>query len=359
MTMDPRHFEDIDQPVWRTPRWPIILAIAVVAVGVTVLLLWPVKVPYFAMSPGPVEEVADLIVIADEATFASDGELYLLTVGLREVNMFEWVEAQFDRETDLIEREKIRPSGVTQEEVTRRNLESMNESIDTAVFVALASLGYDVGFVGEGAEVLEVVTDSPAEGNLEAGDVVTSVAGRAVSTAEEAAEVIRSFGIGDTITLAGSRGDGEFSTEIELAAHPDVVGSPMVGVVFDTANLELDLPIDVEIDSRNIGGPSAGMMYALTIIDLLTEGDLTKGHRIAGTGTIRFDGTVGPIGGVRQKVFAARGIGAEFVFVPVDNYPDALTAASEDIEIVQVATLQDALDFLDALEPAPSAVASG
>jgi PDZ domain-containing protein len=132
----------------------------------------------------------------------------------------------------------------------------------------------------------------------------------------------------------------------------------MVGVVLDTVNLDLDLPIDLEIDSRNIGGPSAGMMYAITVLDLLTPEDLAKGHRIAGTGTISFDETVGAIGGVRQKVFAARSVGAEYIIVPTDNYPDALTAAGDDIEIVAVATLQDALDFLDSLEPAAGGIAA-
>jgi PDZ domain-containing protein len=132
----------------------------------------------------------------------------------------------------------------------------------------------------------------------------------------------------------------------------------MIGVVFDTINLEMDLPIDVDVDSRNIGGPSAGMMYTIALLDLLTEEDLTGGHRIAGTGTIRFDETVGAIGGVRQKVFAARAIGAEIVFVPADNLDVALTAADGDIVVVPIATLQEALDYLRALAPIPELVAS-
>jgi PDZ domain-containing protein len=180
-----------------------------------------------------------------------------------------------------------------------------------------------------------------------------------VTTADEAAAVIRSYDVGDTITLSGTRAEEPFSTSVTLVPHPDIEGAPMVGVLFDTVNLEMELPIDVRVDSRNIGGPSAGMMYTLAIMDLLSEEDLTKGHRIAGTGTIRFDETVGAIGGVRQKVFAARAIGAEYVLVPQDNYPDALTAAGDEVQIVPVATLQDALDFLDSLEPAPALLASG
>ncbi|MCB2223988.1 MAG: PDZ domain-containing protein [Actinobacteria bacterium] len=356
MTLDPAHFE---APPKRPPRWPLFVAAFVVVVGIAVLLLWPVKVPYYAMSPGPVEEVSGLVSIPGETTYPSEGDMYLLTVGLREVNVFEWVEAHFSDETDLIARETIRPSGTTQEEITRRNLESMNESIDTAVYVALQRLGYEVGFSGSGALVLQVVEESNSFGVLEVGDVITSVDGITVQTADEAAAVIRERAIGDVITIDGTDPDGEaFSHDIELGPHPDLEGTPMLGVALDTADLELVLPLDVRIDSRNIGGPSAGMMYTLTVIDLLTPGDLTGGHRIAGTGTIRFDQSVGPIGGVRQKVYAARGIGAEYVLVPADNYEDALTASGDEIEVVSVSTLQDALDFLGTLEPLPEVLAA-
>lgn len=344
----------------RGPRWPYFLAIGFMAFGLLVLLFWPVKLPYFAMSPGPVEAVTDLVSASDVETFESDGEFFLLTVSLREVNAFEWFEAQFlDDRVDLVAREVIRPSGVSQEEVTRSNLAAMDESIDTAIFVALGRLGYEVGFVGEGVEVLQVVEGAPADGALEVGDRFTVVAGVEIHTSDQAAEVIRSFGIGDTISMTGTRAGEPFEVEITLGPHPDIEGAPMVGVVFDTVNLSLDLPVDVNVDSRNIGGPSAGMTYALSVIDLLTSDDITKGHVIAGTGTIRFDETVGAIGGVRQKVFAARGIGADVVFVPTANFEDALTAAGDGIEIVPVATLQDALDFLAALEPVSLVAASG
>ncbi len=347
------------EPQRRMPRWPFVLVAVLLLVGVAVVALWPLKVPYFAMAPGPVEEVSDLVSVEDTATFALTGDLYLLTVGLREVNVFEYLEAQLDDEIDLIDRDVIRPRGVTQEEVTRINLQAMDSSIDAAVFVALARLGYDVGFSGDGVEVLQTVEGSPAEGVLQEGDRFDVIAGVGVDTADAAAAVIRSYGIGDTISLSGTRDGEPITVEITLVPHPDLEGAPMVGVVFDTVDLEMVLPIDVRVDSRNIGGPSAGMMYALTVMDLLTPEDMTKGHRIAGTGTISFDETVGAIGGVRQKVYGARSVGAEYVLVPEANYPDALSAADDDIQIVSVATLQDALDFLDTLEPVAEAVATG
>ena len=236
----------------RTPKWPYALAAAFLVAGLVVLLFWPIKLPYFAMSPGPVESVTDLVTVSDTVTYESDGEFYLLTVGLREVNAFEYVEAQFDSKIDLIAREAIRPSGVSQEEVTRTNLAAMDESIDTAVYVALARLGYDVGFVGEGVEVLEIVEGAPADGVIEVGDRFTTVAGVEIATAEEAAEIIRSYGIGDTISLEGTRITHSteesaesadvrqpVTVEITLGAHPDIEGAPMVGVLFDTVNLKV------------------------------------------------------------------------------------------------------------------------
>lgn len=341
-------------------------------VGLLVLLLWPVKVPYYAMSPGPVESVSDLVSVEDAVTlYPSEGEIYLLTVGLREVNAFEWFEARYlDDKVDLIAREVIRPSGVSREEIARSNLEAMDGSIDAAIFVALGRLGYDVGFIGEGVEVIQVVEGAPADGVLQVGDRFTTVAGRRIDTSRQAADIIRSYAIGDTITLEGTRLDdlatihdddparSPIAVQITLGAHPDLENTPMVGVVFDTVGLALDLPLSVRVDSGNIGGPSAGLAFTLALLDMLTPEDLTRGHVIAATGTIRFDETVGPIGGVRQKVYAARAVGAEVVFVPAANYEDALTAADDDIRVVSVETLQDALDALDALEDV-SAVAAG
>ena len=343
-----------------TPRWPCVLVAAFLAVGLLVLVAWPVKLPYYAMSPGPVEQVANLVTINDVPRYESEGVFYLLTVSLRgEVNPFEWFEARFvDDQIDLVPSEVVRPAGTTEEQVTRSNQEAMNDSIHSAIYVALQRLGYEVKFAGDGVRILEVVADSPADGALQVEDVITRVEGTTVHTVDEASARIREFAPGDTITLEGSRGEESFTTDVTLIEHPDIAGAPMVGVVLDTLNLALDLPIDVRVDPGNIGGPSAGLGFTLTLLDLLTPGDMTKGHIIAGTGTIRFDETVGAIGGVRQKVYGARSIAAEVIFVPRDNYADAITASDDAIVVVPVDTLQDALDYLESLEPAPAIVAA-
>jgi PDZ domain-containing protein len=305
-----------------------------------------------------VEEVSDLITIEDVEVYETNGGFYLLTIGLREVNVFEFVEAQFDSTVDLYPREDLRPPGVSEEEVSQQNIAAMDESIDTALYVALERLGYDVGFVVEGAIVTGVVEASPADGLLEAGDVVLEVEGVAVADGEAFFDAVQEYSTGDTITLAGTRGGEPLSVEITLGAHPELEGSPFVGVAYESNVIALDLPVDITIEAGGIGGPSAGMMYTLTLMDLLTEEDLLKGHLIAGTGVICFDESVVPIGGVRQKVYGARSVGAEYVLVPQANYEDAISAAGDEIEVVPVDKLQDALDFLDSLEPVSANVAS-
>jgi PDZ domain-containing protein len=221
----------------------------------------------------------------------------------------------------------------------------------------LERLGYDVEFVVDGALIIGVVEGSPADGLLEPGDVITEVEGVEVADGEAFFDAVQQYPVGATITLAGTRNGEPLSVEITLGAHPQLAEAPFVGVTYESNVVDLDLPIDVTIEAGGIGGPSAGMMYALALMDLLTEEDLLKGHIVAGTGVIGLDESVGAIGGVRQKVYGARSVGAEYVLVPEANYEDAVTAAGGDIEVVAVDTLQDALDFLDSLEPAPASVA--
>jgi PDZ domain-containing protein len=144
--------------------------------------------------------------------------------------------------------------------------------------------------------------------------------------------------------------DGTAQTlQIELAEREDSPGGAMIGITVGEIS---EPPFPVSIDAGDVGGPSAGMMHALAIIDTLTPGEMTKGHIIAGTGTIAYDTTVGPIGGIRQKVVGAEAAGAEYILVPEDNFEAAMTAPRETIEIVPIGDLQDAISFFDQLEEA-------
>lgn len=336
--------------------WGFWVAAFLLAVGLVIGGSLFVTLPYYAFFPGQVIEVGDFIV-TDAETFRPKGDLMFLTVASRQVTPLEWIEAQLDPEVDLIARNRVRPRGVTSEERRRRGLDQQAESEANAVFLALTTLGMDAELSGSGALVTAVVEGSPAQGNLLVDDVIVAVDGAEVGLPGDLIGALEQKVPGDTVTLTVLRvdqaggPDQNVEVTLVLGANPEDANRAFVGVGLDAYELVADFGIDVDIDSQNIGGPSAGTMYTLGIIDALTEEDLTKGHRVAGTGTIRRDRTVGAIGGVRQKVFASRAAGAEYVLVPESNYEDALTAAGDDIVIVSVSTLDDALAFLDSLEP--------
>ena len=334
------------------PRWPAGLLVALVLLGAVVVAAWQITIPYFALSPGPVEEVDDLIEIEDQTVFDSRGGLLMLTVSLQEVNIFEYAQGLIDPAIDLVDREVIRPADVSPDEFRRENRRAMDDSKDTAIAVALGHLGYEVSLSGEGVYVASVLEGTPAESILVSGDVITAVQGVPVTIRDDGIAEIVKNDIGDTIELTVDREGETIGLAVTLVEHPQAPGQPMVGFEAQTYNEELVLPFEVDIDTQNIGGPSAGLMYTLTIIDLLTEEDLTGGSVVAGTGTITSVGEVGAIGGVRQKAVAAEAAGATVMLIPEANYDEARTAPIEDMELIAVGTLEDAILALENLAAA-------
>lgn len=367
-THSPDTWQDIPEnlrPDKRGPVWPYVLAgfTFLIGVAVTLILLFPFDVPYYSFSPGPVNDVTDFIEVEDPPT-EGVGELFFLTVSLKEVNVIEYLGALIDQQVDLSPRENVRPVGVSQEDLREQNLALMRNSQDSAKFVALTELGYEVILTGSGAEVQGIVEGSAAEGMLLEGDVIVQVDGVAVEFVDEAVANIGGRAPGDEIVLSIRRIVGD-ENEVENLEIPVTLGPfmatdedgnliddpdrGMVGVLLTNAPTETVFPVEIVIDSQNIGGPSAGLMFTLEIMNQLTEDDLTKGRSIAGTGTISRDGTVGAIGGIRQKVYGAIDAGAEFVLVPSANLPDAVDAAGDDITVIEVATIGDALTFFETL----------
>ncbi len=181
------------------------------------------------------------------------------------------------------------------------------------------------------------------------GDTIVSINGEEIATLDDVGPVLEDSEVGETIEMQVKR-DGEVvDLEVELAAREEEPEEPMIGISLGELT---EPPFPIAIEAGDVGGPSAGMMHALAIIDSLTEGELTGGRVIAGTGTIDFEGNVGSIGGIRQKVVGAEAAGAEVILVPEGNYESALTAERDTIEIVAVSTLGDAIAFLEGLGPA-------
>ncbi len=344
-------YNDGPQPR-RRPRWPwVVIGVFMLMIGLTVAA-WNVTLPYFAMSPGPLYDVTDFVVLGDGEVNPPVGDFYMLTVVLQEVNVFEYALGSLDPAIDLVERNRIRPDDVSREEQREINLNSMNESKTTAKFVAFDRLGYEVSLTGEGVFVVSVLDGVPAAEVLQQGDVIVAVEGVEVALAPDGVAEITSYEIGDIITLSILRDGDRIDVDVLLIEHTDFEDRPMVGFLAETYNAEFTFPVDVDIDSQNIGGPSAGLMYTLAVMDVLSEEDLTHGWRIAGTGTISSDGSVGAIGGIKQKVVAAQEAGAQYVFVPVANFEAASSVVDDDVELIAVETIDEALEFLEELPPA-------
>lgn len=342
----------------RTPRiglgvWALIVAL----ISLVVLTFLPT--PYVFQRPGPVydtlgsapsadgEEVP-LIEIQGTETYETSGSLNLTTVqavGNRErtPSWFQLALAWVDPSRAVVPIESVFPEGVTTEERDENNAMLMIDSQHEATAAALDELGYDTGAE---VEVVSVIAGTPSEGVLREGDVIVAADGVALTSGAALRETIQQ-GEGAEIDLTVLR-DGE---QQQVTLTPEVtttngIDTWLIGIQLTT---EYDFPIDVTIQLDNVGGPSAGMMFALGIIDELTPGSLTGGEDIAGTGTIEATGTVGPIGGIRQKLYGARDAGATYFLAPTSNCDEVVGHIPDGLTVLSTATLEESLDILEVI----------
>lgn len=330
------------------PRWVAATFVGLFFTAAAAIGAWSVELPYFAFSPGPVGDAIDVVQTDDSIQiYQPAGELLFLTVSLQEINLYEAVTAAIDPSIDLVRRQAVRRDDESDEEFKERTLDAMDQSIDTAVAVALDRTGIDVTIESDGVLVVDLVEGSGSDGVLEVDDVIVAVNGEPVQLSADIGVLIGDLEPGTIIDIDIVREGEPMAVEVELTASEDGTRT-LIGILAQTANPRYP----ISIDAANVGGPSAGMMYTLAIMDLLVEGDLAKGHIVAGTGTISADGTVGRIGGIRQKVVAAEAAGAELMLVPAGDFEAALTAPRDDMELVSVATIDEAIAALGRLTSA-------
>lgn len=318
-----------------------------------------------AVQPGPVEDTLDLISVTGADVFPPpQGSLHLTTVAVQEdLGFASWIGARTDRSVEVVPRERIFPAGFDRDEVADLNAAAMRDSQLVATIVALETLGYELE--PDGALIVSVQDDAVTD-QLEVDDVITAVDGQRVRESTEVVEAVRDRSVGQEVDLE-VRGDaGTRTVEVVLGENPDDPELPYIGVLLTT---DVDLPVDIEVDAGAIGGPSAGLFFALSLMELLEAEDLIDGRVIAGTGTLGRDGAVGGVGGVPQKIAGASAprdgsAPAEVFLVPRDNLDDARSArVGADLLVVPVDTLQDALDALEDLrdgrEPTGSLLLAG
>ena len=326
-------FKKVPQKVW--------ILIIVVA---SIMPFGLMKTDYYFMAPGPPYQWD--IEIEGTEFYDYEGNLYQLTVRRDEANYFTYIWAKVDNSVDLYSREVILPKGVTPQELSEISMQNMKTSENVAIAVALDSLDYEIETQGDGVLVVGILDDSPVAGKLLKEDLITSINNEEIKSTTEFIALLRTYEIGDIVSIGIIREGIKKSIETKLIEHIDYENEPMVGFLASTPNQRFVFPISIDIDTGNVGGPSAGLMMALNVYNSLIENDITNGIKVAGTGTIEIDGSVGPVGGVKQKVIAAKNAGASLILVPTANFNDIKSYIDDDTNIVPVDTFKQSLEVI-------------
>ncbi|MGV0791570.1 YlbL family protein [Mycolicibacterium sp. XJ1819] len=324
------------------------LLVAIVPIVVFGALMSIGTVPYVSLGPGPMfdtlGEVDGKPVVEIDGTYVhpTSGQLNMTTVSQRDgLTLGQAMALWMTGREQLVPRELVYPPDKTRDEIEEANTTDFRQSEDSAEYAALHYLDYPMA-----VSVESVNEDGPSAGKLADGDAIDAVNGTPVANLEEFQALLKDTKPGDTVVLDYRRKDAPAGVAtITLGKHPERdQGYLGIGV--------LDAPwapFSVEFNLEKIGGPSAGLIFSLAVVDKLTIGDLNGGKFVAGTGTITGDGKVGPIGGITHKVVAAQEAGADLFLVPADNCAEARTVDSNGLELVKVETLEQAVDALETL----------
>ncbi|HWD03645.1 MAG TPA: PDZ domain-containing protein [Amycolatopsis sp.] len=322
---------------------------------VFVLAGFLVKVPYVAISPGPTYDTLgrdaagnQVIQVKGHQTYQTSGELRMTTVSLNDgINLFTALGLWASGRYALAPREEYYRPGETDEQVKQENIQQLQDSQSNAQVAALRHLGYPVEVLAR-----QIVTGSPVDHVLAPGDKLITVNGKQVKEAADVAAALTDTKPGQTVQITfQAQGGPERTVPIKLAQRSDRTQGFMGLTAVDHAQA----PFGVDISLQDVGGPSAGLMFTLAIIDRLTppgqpDSNLAAGHRIAGTGEISETGEVGPIGGISFKVVGAREAGATDFLVPAHNCAEAKSAVPDGLNLIKVSTLDDALTQLHNLK---------
>jgi PDZ domain-containing protein len=335
-----------------------LMLIALLCAGVLI------PAPYAEMSPGPtVNTLADhdgepVLQISGHRTYPTDGNLNMTTVRVTSadfrMNLVEAVYGWLDHDTKVVPHDTLYPDGKTEQQSTQENAEEFSQSQESAKVAALKQLGIPVR---SWVIVSTVVKGTPAEGRLHAGDVIKAVDGTAVKQPTDVAKLVTKHEPGqqvvftvvpakDQAAAVKAHRTATATRDVTLTTKTSDDTGPKRAIVGISAGTDHTFPFTIDIKLADVGGPSAGLMFALGIYDKLTPGSLTGGKFVAGTGTIDDNGTVGPIGGVEMKTVGARAKGAQYFLTPADNCAAAAKDTPSGLRLVKVKTIKDALDAL-------------
>lgn len=317
----------------------------------TVGAAWLLPSDSYLVLPDTAKPLADKVEVEGEKPHPPGG-IYYVDVVVREASLLEEVAAVTRPDgADLVPRHALVPPGSDFRERRRQNLRQMDRSQEIGAAVALRELGYDVKAEPEGALVVAVAGDAPAAGKIAPTDVVVAVDGRAVRTPDDLRRLIGTRKPGATVRLRVRRGSKTEEVRVGTVESPEQPGRPIVGIQVEQS-AEIELPLDVEIDLGGVGGPSAGLAFALDIVEEL-RGNVDRGLKVAATGELELDGDVLSIGGVKQKVIGAKRSGADVFLVPAGDNAEEARRYAGDLPIVPVHSFRQALRALATLSKTP------
>lgn len=320
------------------------LVLGAIAVGA----LWILPSDSYLLLPDTAKPLADKVQIEGERRNPPGG-IYYVDVVVRQASLLEELAGPTRPDgADIVPRHALVPPGSDFGERRRQNLRLMERSEEIAAAVALRELDYDVEADPEGALVSGVAEDAPAAGKIAPTDVIVGVDGDAVRTPDDLRRLIGRREPGETVRLRVRRGGETSEVRVGTIESPDEAGRPIVGIAVEQF-AEIELPIDVEIDLGGVGGPSAGLAFALDIVEEL-RGNVDRGLEVAATGELALDGEVLPVGGVKQKVIGARRSGADVFLVPAGDNAATARRHAGDLRVVPVESFRQALRALATLQ---------
>ena len=328
--------------------------IGLIFLSLTLVIALALPLPYVIFRPGTPENVLGSMITVpaefadlDSASRDEDGRLFLTTVFVTtprsKVFGAEILRAWIRGDEAVYPRDAVYPEGKDSKEIKSQEQFEMTSSQQYAIYNALTFLGYEVKTE---ARVVELLEESDGIGKVEIGDVIRKVDGKAVTSSSQIVEIVRSKSPGDSISMEVVRdGVTRVIPKIQLIQNPQGAAIGIFLVV------DFDSPVDISIDIKNTGGPSAGMIFALGIIEKMTGEDLLRGRKIAGSGTIDLEGRIGAIGGIENKLIGASRKGASIFLASINNCDD-IAHIPEGLQVIPVKTLQEAVAVLR--DPDPS-----
>jgi PDZ domain-containing protein len=321
------------------------IAVALGLIGlVTAFVLWILPADEFIFTPGNPKPLDDRVVV-EGGRPTGTGDVYYVDVFVRRTSRLEELFPQLRPDgSTVVPEQALLPPGTSEADRDRQTAAEMQRSELIASAVALRELGYDVRATPRGALVVEVAHDVPASSKIERGDVIVAVDGSKVRTPDDLRREIGRRQPGDDARLTLRREGEEVGVVVRTVADTRQPERPILGIFVDQ-DADIALPLEVEIDLGRVGGPSAGLPFAIEIARMLGR-DVTHGCDVAATGELALDGSVLSVGGLKQKTIGARETGVDVFLVPSGENAEVAQDNAEGLEIVPVESFQQALRLL-------------